>query len=98
MIGLLIGGLFLPLFGLALGAIGGAITGRIVEQHVEKDFVEEVGEVMQTGSSVIFFIFHGGDPRVAIAAFRPYQGKVVQTTLSEIAEESLRSKLKKRIT
>ena len=96
-IGLLIGGLFLPLFGLAVGAIGGAIVGRIAGQHVESDFVEEVSETMQPGSSAIFFIFRGEDPRVAIASFRPYKGKVIQTTLSEEAEESLRMELNKRI-
>jgi len=96
-IGLLIGGLFFPFWGLAMGVLGGAAIGRMVGDHVGQDFVKEVGETMQPGSSAIFYIFRQGDVDAAVAALRPYKGKVVHTTLSTEAEESLRNELKKRI-
>jgi uncharacterized membrane protein len=97
LIGVLIGGLFFPLWGLAMGVLGGAVIGRMVGDHVSQDFVKEVGVAMQPGSSAIFYLFRQDDVNAAVAALRPYQGKVVHTTLSAEAEESLRDELKKRI-
>lgn len=97
LIGLLLSGLFFPVFGLVLGALGGAGIGKMVGDHVSQDFVKEVGQEMTPGSSAIFFIFRQDDVNAAIAAMRPYQGKVIQTSISEEAEESLRNELKKRI-
>jgi len=37
-----------------------------------------------------------GDPDIAVAALRPYEGKILQTTLSDEDEESLRRALKKK--
>ena len=96
-IGLLISGLLFPVFGLALGALGGAAIGRMASDHVSKDFVKEVGESMQPGSSAIFYIFREDNVDAAVAAMRPYKGKVIHTSLSAEAEESLRDELKKRI-
>lgn len=96
-IGLLIGGLFFPFFGLALGALGGAGIGKMIGDSVSKEFVKEVGEAMEPGSSAIFYIFRHQDVNAAIAAMRPYKGKVIHTSLSEEAEESLRGELKSRI-
>ena len=97
-IGLLISGLFFPVFGLALGVLGGAALGKMVGNHVSNDWVKEVGAAMEPGSSAIFYIFRRQDVDAAVAALRPYKGKVVHTTLSSEAEESLRGELKKRIT
>jgi uncharacterized membrane protein len=96
-IGLLIGGLFFPFFGLALGALGGAGVGKMLSDNVSKDFVKEVGEEMQPGSSAIFYIFRHDNVDAAVAAMRPYQGKVIHTTISSEAEAALRDELKKRI-
>jgi uncharacterized membrane protein len=98
LIGLLIGGILFPIFGLALGAIGGAIIGKMAGDHVDPKFVKEVGASLTSGTSAIFYIFRGSDVNAAIASLRPYQGKVLHTTLSEEAEASLRDELKKRIT
>ncbi len=95
-IGLLIGGLLFPVAGIALGAIGGAVLGKIFGDKVDKKFVDEVAESMQPNSSAIFFIFRGSDVSYALAALRPYQGRVLHTTLTEEAEQELRNELKKR--
>jgi len=96
LIGLFIGGLLFPVAGIALGALGGALLGKKFGDHVDKKFVADVSETLQPGNSAIFFIFRGSDVSYALAALRPYQGRVLQTTLSEEAEQELRSELKKR--
>jgi uncharacterized membrane protein len=96
-IGILIGGLIFPVFGLALGALGGAAIGKMASDHVSKDFVKEVSDAMEPGSSAIFYIFREENVDAAVAAMRPYKGKVIHTSLSAEAEASLRDELKKRI-
>jgi len=97
LIGLLLGGFLFPVFGLAMGVIGGAAVGKMVGESVDPKFTKEIGAAMEPGSSALFFIFRGDDVNAAIAAMRPYKGKVIHTTLSEEAEKSLRDELKSRI-
>ena len=71
LIGLLIGGLLFPVFGLALGVLGGAGIGKMAGDHVSNDWVKEVGAEMEPGSSAIFFIFRGDDVNAAVAVISP---------------------------
>ena len=95
-IGLLIGSIFFPIGGLILGAIGGALVGKLANTGVDQNFVKEVSEELKPGSSAIFFIVRGDDPNPAVAALREYRGKVLQTTLPEEAEKTLRRELEGR--
>jgi len=97
LLGAILAGMLFPLFGIALGAIGGAVVGRFVSEHIDPKFIKEVGTAMDNDSSALFFIFRGSDVGAAVAAFRPYKGKIIQTTLPEEAEESLREELKTSI-
>jgi uncharacterized membrane protein len=42
----------------------------------------------------LFVIVKGGDVNMAIASFRPYEGKILQTTLSEEQVAALEEELK----
>jgi uncharacterized membrane protein len=95
-IGLLLGSIFFPIGGLILGAIGGALVGKLMDKGISQDFVKEVTEGLKPGSSAIFFIVQGDDPSATVAALREYKGKVLQTTLPEEAEETLRRELEGR--
>ena len=97
LLGLLIGGIFFPIGGLILGALGGAALGASLRKGIEKKFIEEVKESMDPGSSAIFFISREDRPDVVIATFRPYKGKIYYTNLSDEDEESLRGELKDRL-
>lgn len=97
LIGLLLSGILFPFFGLALGAIGGALVGKIAGDSVDKDFVRDVGAKMEPGSSAIFYLFHGRDVEAAVAVLRPYQGEILYTTVDSETEERLRDELKSRI-
>lgn len=96
-LGLLIGGLFFPVAGLLLGALGGALVGKLAAPGVDNKFVEDVTKDLKPGTSAIFFIVRDANPDYAIASLRPYKGNIYQTTLSPEAEEALREELKKRI-
>jgi uncharacterized membrane protein len=97
LIGILLAGFVFPLAVIAVSAVVGAFIGRSVTgDYVSKDFVNEVKEKLQPGTSAIFLIFRGSDVGHAIATLRPYKGTVLHTTLSDEAEKSLKDELKKR--
>ena len=48
-------------------------------------------------TSALFIIVRDSNPDVAVAALKPYKGKILQTTLSPEDEENLRGVLKKEI-
>lgn len=95
-LGLLIGAVFFPIGGLVLGALSGALVGKLADTGVSQKFVKEVSEELKPGSSAIFFIVRGDDPNPTVAALREYKGKVLQTTLPEEAEETLRRQIEGR--
>ena len=96
LLGLLIASVFFPIGGLVLGALGGALVGKMAGTGVSQKFIDEVTEELQPGSSAIFFIVRGDDPNPTVAALSQYKGKVLQTSLPEEAEETLRLHLEGR--
>jgi len=96
LLGLLLASVFFPIGGLVLGAIGGALLGKMANTGVSQEFVKEVTEDLQPGSSAIFFIVRGDDPNPTVAALRQYNGKVLQTSLPKEAEDTLRRELEGR--
>ena len=96
LIGLLIGSIFFPIGGLILGAVGGALVGKLMGTGVSKDFIKEVTDELEPDSSAIFFIVRGDDPNPTVAALREYDGKILQTTLPDEAEDTLRRHLEGR--
>jgi uncharacterized membrane protein len=97
LLGLLIGGIFFPLGGLLVGALAGALVGKSVDLGVDQKFVKQVGEELEPGTSALFVIVREANPDVAIAALKPYEGKVFHTSLTPDAEEELRRILKKKM-
>lgn len=93
-LGLLLASVFFPLAGIALGALIGGLLGKAAHLGVDKNFVREVTESLKPGMSALF-VMVGGNPNMAIAALRPYQGTVYQTTLDDETMEALQDALKK---
>jgi uncharacterized membrane protein len=93
LLGLLLGGLLFPVAGLFLGAGGGALIGRFMNLGVDGDFVKEVSDSLQPGTSALFVLVHDANPAVVRAILAEHPGKVLQTTLSPEAEESLKKAL-----
>ena len=95
MLGLLLAGLFFPLAGLAVGAIGGALIGKALDLGVDKKFIQDVTENLKPGSSALFVIGSSDNPAVVTGALRPFQGTIYQTTLPSDSVAALQDALKK---
>jgi uncharacterized membrane protein len=83
-----------PIAGIVGGAIAGGLIGRAVKPGIDGKFVKEVEDNLAPGGSAIFLLTKGGNPGLLIAAMRPYEGTVVQTTLDDEEEQALRDSLK----
>ncbi len=95
LIGILLASVFFPVGGLIIGAVAGGLIGKSAGLGISKSFVKEVSAAMTENSSALFVIVRDADPAFAVAALRPYQGKILQTTLAPEDEETLRRALKK---
>jgi uncharacterized membrane protein len=87
-LGLVLGFMF-PLAGAAIGAVGGASVGALLDQGVDGTFVKDVSESLKPGTSALFVVFDRADPAV-MQILHPYRGRVLQTTLPSDLEERLR--------
>jgi uncharacterized membrane protein len=95
LLGLLLAGVFFPLAGIAIGAVGGALVGKSLGKGVDQKFVKDVTETLKPASSALFVI-GSGDPSIVLAILRPFQGTVYQTTLPPELVDELLSALKKK--
>jgi uncharacterized membrane protein len=95
MVGLMVAGVLFPVVGIAVGAAIGAGIGAITHKGVDGKFVEEVKADLEPGKSALFLVTQQVDAGLLTAALRPYSGKVIQTTVDEEFEASLREALKK---
>ena len=92
--GLLIGALFLaPVLGAAVGAATGALAGALADVGIDDEFMRELGEQLQPGSSALFMLIRRAAPGQLIADLAPFGGAVLQTTLAHADEQTLRDAL-----
>jgi len=95
-VGAVLGGMLMfvfPVVGLIGGAIAGGLVGRAVAPGIDGTFVKNVEANLAPGGSALFLLVKDGDPGLLIAAVRPYEGTVVQTTLDDEQEAALRASL-----
>ncbi len=87
--GILFGG---PLGFLVVGgttAAVGALMGKLRDIGVDDDFIKEVGDALEAGSSAIFTLVISSTPDRVLESLQQYQGKVVRTSLSRDSEDAL---------
>ena len=94
LLGLLLAGIFFPIGGLVIGALGGVGLGALTDHGIQKSFVKEVSEAITPGTSALFVIVREADPTAALGVLRNYEGTVYQTSLDPEQEEQLREALK----
>jgi len=94
MLGLLLGGVFFPLAGLALGVIGGALVGKSLDMGLDQKFVRDVSEALKPGSSALFIIGKADNQDAVIARLRPFRGTIYQASLDTEKVEALYDALK----
>jgi uncharacterized membrane protein len=92
--GLLFGLLFfVPVFGMAVGAGLGALFGKIEKTGIDKQFQEQVRDMIQPGTSALFIVVEKVTPDKAVEAMSQYGGTVLKSSLSKDAEHELQEAL-----
>jgi len=92
--GLLIGTLFLvPILGVAIGTTSGALAGALNDIGIDDNFMRELGETMQPGTSALFVLVRKATPDKVLAEIAPFGGKVLRTSLSKDDEAKLQQVL-----
>ncbi len=92
--GALIGLIFLnPLFGLAVGAGAGAVSGALTDVGIDDRFMKELASGMKPGSSALFVRVRTSTPDKVLDHIRGTGGKVLKTSLSHEDEAKLQAAL-----
>jgi uncharacterized membrane protein len=92
--GLLFGLLFfVPFFGMAIGAGLGALMGKLEKAGIDKEFQEQVRDMLEPGTSALFLVVEKITPDKAVEALRKYGGTVLKSSLSKKAEEEVQEEL-----
>jgi uncharacterized membrane protein len=82
---------FVPLFGLAVGAATGAITGSMRDYGIDDTFIKEVGNSIQPGTSAIFVLVEQATVDKVVEQLKPFGGTIVRTSLSTENEAKLKA-------
>jgi uncharacterized membrane protein len=92
--GLLFGILFfVPVLGIAMGAGLGALMGKMAKSGIDKQFQDQVKDMLQPGTSALFLVVQKVTPDKAVDALGKYGGTVLKSSLSKEAEEELQKEL-----
>src|SRR6185437_12653540 len=92
--GLLFGLLFfIPVFGMAVGAGLGALFGKVEKTGIDKEFRDQVRDVLKPGTSALFVVVEKVTPDKAVDALSEFGGTVLKSSLSKDAEKELQEAL-----
>src|SRR5258708_25213730 len=92
--GLLFGILFfVPVFGIAIGAGLGALMGKITKSGIDKEFQDQVRDMVKPGTSALFLMIEKVTPDKAVEAMSKFGGTVLKTSLSKENEAALQDAL-----
>lgn len=93
--GLLIGLMFFePLLGI-LGAAVGAFSGALTDIGIDDNFIQELGNTIEPGTSAIFVLVRKSTPDKVLDDLSKFEGKVLRTSLSHEDEAQLQAALTK---
>ena len=70
---------FIPVFGMAVGAGLGALFGHLEKSMIDKEFRQQVRDMVQPGTSALFLVVEKATPDKAVAAMSKFGGTVLKT-------------------
>ena len=80
---------FMPWMGLAIGAISGALAGKLSDVGVDDDFIKEVGAAIEPGTSALFLLVREATPDKVLDELTKFDAQVIRTSLTTEKEEAL---------
>src|SRR5207248_5662075 len=84
---------FVPVLGMAMGAGLGALFGKLEKSGIDREFQDQVRDMIKPGTSALFLVIEKATPDKAVAALSKYGGTVLKSSLSEDAEGQLQDAL-----
>jgi uncharacterized membrane protein len=90
----LIGLIFLaPLLGAAIGAGVGAASGALTDLGIDDNLMRDLGQSVPEGGAALFVLVRQVTPDKVIPRISQYGGKILQSSLSDEAEQRLQEAL-----
>ena len=84
---------FVPVLGMAVGAGFGALFAKLEKSGLDKQFQQQVRDMLQPGHSALFLVVEKVTPDKAVAALSQYGGTVLKTSLSDEQTKKLQDAL-----
>jgi len=78
---------------MAVGAGLGALFGKIEKSGIDKEFQQQVRDLLQPGTSALFVVVEKVTPDKAVEALSQYGGTVLKSSLSKETEKELQEAL-----
>ena len=92
--GALIGLIFLnPLFGFAIGAAAGAVSGALRDVGIDDGFMKSLGETLKPGTAALCVLIRQMTPDKVVEELRKFGGTLIRTNLRHEKEAKLRAAL-----
>jgi uncharacterized membrane protein len=92
--GALMGLIFLnPLFGFAIGAAAGAISGALRDVGINDNFMKELGQTLKPGTAALCVLIRQMTPDKVVEEIQKFGGTLIQTNLCNENEAKLREAL-----
>ena len=92
--GALVGLLFLnPLFGFAIGAAAGAISGALRDVGIDDNFMKDLAQTLKPGTAALCVLVHHMTPDRVVEDIQKFGGTVIRTNLCHEEEAKLRAAL-----
>jgi uncharacterized membrane protein len=82
---------FMPWMGLAIGAVSGALAGKLSDVGVDDDFIKEVGAAIEPGTSALFLLVRESTPDKVLDELTKFDAQVIRTSLTKEKEDALRA-------
>ena len=92
--GALIGVIFLnPLFGFAIGAAAGAVSGALTDVGIDDKFMKALGQTLKPGTAALCVLIRQMTPDKVVEELQKFGGTLIKTNLCHENEAKLREAL-----